>query len=100
MKDYINDRLNGMYTILELSTIYEAAANKQKESAERSYLKYLKKKDPERAKKYEKDPKQMKKDADKNNKVIINWVIAHPFAARFIFGNMFVDNVLMANNIK
>jgi hypothetical protein len=103
LKDYeefINDRINGMYNILESSTIYEAANNKRKEDAKRSYLNYLKKTDPKRAKKYEKDPSQMKKDANKNDKALINWVLAHPVAARFIFGNMFVDNVLMANGKK
>ena len=42
----------------------------------------------------------MKKDTNKNDKALINWVLAHPVAARFIFGNMFVDNVLMANGKK
>ena len=37
MKDYINDRKNGMYSILESSVVYEAATKKQKEDAERSF---------------------------------------------------------------
>ena len=99
-KEYINDRINGMYSVLESSVIFEASNNKRKEDAKRSYLNHLKKTDPERAKKYEKDPKQIKKDANKNDKALINWVLAHPTAARFIFGNMFVDNVLIANDKK
>lgn len=99
-KKYVNDRINGMYNVLESSVIYESLTDKNRESAKHSFLNYLKKKDPEKAKKYEKDPKQMKKDADKNSKVIINWILDHPVAARFIFGNMYVDNVLIANGKK
>lgn len=99
-ENYIKDRIDGLHSILESSTIYEGYTEKHKEAAKRSYINYLKKKDPERAERYEKDPKQIKKDADKNSKVIINWILAHPVAARFIFGNMFVDNVLIANGKK
>ena len=103
MKDYeefLNDRIDGMYSILESSAIYEAANSKRKEVAKRSYLRYLKKTDPKRAEKYEKDPSQMKKDANKNDKALVRWILDHPVAARFIFDSRFIDNVLMANGKK
>lgn len=99
-ENYINDRINGLYSILESSVVYEGYSEKNKEAAKRSFLSYLKKKDPKKAEKYKKDPKQIKKEKDKNSKAIINWILDHPTAARFIFDGRFVDNVLMANGKK
>ncbi len=91
-EDYINERLEGMRAFIESSVVLEAH---NKESAKRSLLNHLKKKDPKKAAEYKKTNK-----VDKNSKAIIDWILAHPMAARFIFGNMYVDNVLMANGKK
>lgn len=97
-EEYLNERMEGMYSIFESSVVIEAANKGKKEEAENSLIKSVKKSDPEKAKKYEKDRKKIKED--KNSKAIINWILKHPNLARFIFGNMYVDNVLMANDKK
>lgn len=92
---YLEDRVNGMYSILESSNsvILEAKkeVNKEKgEKAQRSFIAFAKKHDPEKGEQLEKEPSKVKQAIKQDWEIYKKWRNEHAalneILVLFLFG--------------